>query len=191
VIQRDYSRDPALLERVMRLLGIVFPFVPDEVDAARRIGLAWDEVSIPFVVTDGSDGPVIAHVGVLELPLVLEGVSVVAAGLHAVATHPHHRRQGHYRRIMESVIPYVSGRYELALLTTDRPAIYEPFGFRDVGEHRFVGPAPPVGARGAGRRLDYDDPADVARLDGDDRSCAMGRLACEGAPFTWPKPYRC
>ena len=39
--------------------------------------------------------------GVLEIPLVLEGKRVLVGGIHAVGTHPDHRGQGHYRRVME------------------------------------------------------------------------------------------
>lgn len=164
-IARDFAQDPTLLPRVMDLLGVVFGFVPEQVQAAERIGLRWDEVSRPFVVTgDEPSAPAVAHVGVLELPLVVSGERVRAAGVHAVATHPDHRGRGHYRRAMVAALAYVDARFDVAILSTGEPAIYEPFGFREVGEHRFVGEAPVVSRRPDVRPLDYDVEEDVSLL---------------------------
>ena len=286
----DFADEPTLFPRVLELLGVVFGFVPEQVRAAEAIGLRWPEVSRPFAVTLGdAAGPVASHVGVLELPLIVQGRRVLAAGIHAVATHPEHRGQGLYRRAMEAALAYVDARFEVAILSTSEPAIYAPFGFREVAEQRFVGPAPTRDRPGAARPLDYSAREDVLRLhdllagrepvsrrfglvgesavfcfnqakdppryapsldallvceieagtlrlydvvaprmptleqivevlpepveqvevyfepavlqadlrpephvlDGDDRLCVRGPLACEGTPFLWPRPTRC
>jgi len=75
-----------------------FPGIGAHVEAAGALGLDWGEVSTPFVKIVG--GEVVSHVGVLSLPLVIEGRAVTAAGIHAVCTHPDHRRRGHYRAVM-------------------------------------------------------------------------------------------
>lgn len=186
-IRRSYAHEETLFARVLSLLGIVFPFVPDQVEAARRLGLRWDQVSTPFVVTDEETGTVHAHVGVLELPLVIEGEPVRAAGVHAVATDPARRRQGLYRRTMEAVLLYVDERFPLAILSTDRPVLYEPFGFRAVVEHRFKGTAPRIGARMPSRRLTYDDTDDIAILDAllEERAPVSTRFGLMGEKAVW------
>lgn len=164
-VARDYAEEPSLLPRVIALLGTVFGFVPEQIAAAEPIGLRWAEVSRPFVVTEGgTDGPVLAHVGVLALPLVVDGERIDAAGVHAVATHPDHRGRGLYRRCMEAALAHVDATYDVTLLSTGLPAIYAPFGFRHVTEHRFLGRMPRVRRTPDVRPLDYADAADVRRL---------------------------
>jgi predicted N-acetyltransferase YhbS len=105
-------------------------------------------VTTPFV--DLVDDRIVAHVGVLDVPLRLDGRAVRVAGIHAVCTLPAYRRRGCYRRAMERALAFVEPRWELAQLYTDEPALYEPFGFSVVPTRRWeasrveVDPAPAV-----------------------------------------------
>lgn len=101
----------------------------------RAWGAAWEAVSTPYVLFEGTQ--VVAHVGVIDLPLVIQGRSVRAGSVHAVATRPDRRRRGLYRRLMEEVLEAAPSQYDLLLLTTENPEYYEPFGFRYVPESRF------------------------------------------------------
>jgi GNAT superfamily N-acetyltransferase len=161
-VRHSYTDDPALLPRVLDLLGSVFPGLPEVEATARPLGLRWEETSTPFLAWEG-DMPV-AHVGVLEVPLVMRGKERTVGGIHAVATHPDHRGRGHYRRTMESALAHCDTRFETLLLTTDQPRLYEPFGFRVVSESRFVGELGASGGASGFRLLDLGRESDRALL---------------------------
>jgi predicted N-acetyltransferase YhbS len=138
--QQSFSGDPTLYKRLFTLLETVFSSfgfdISNLVESARKLGAPWEAVSTPFIRFH--DDIAIAHVGVLEIPLLIMGESVTVGGIHAVATHPEYRRRGYYREIMTEVVDYCDRRYETLVLTTSQPELYEPFGFRVVEEHKFV-----------------------------------------------------
>ena len=151
-------------ERVLALIDRVWPGFGERIVRAGRLGFAWESVSTPFVALDGER--VIAHVGVLEVPIVVAGRSQVVGGIHAVATDPDHRGRGHARALLTEAIEHCRPRFETLVLTTAIPRFYERLGFRPVREHAFRGrvaprPAPPAGEV---RPLSLDDPGDVALL---------------------------
>lgn len=153
--------DPQTIE-ILELLGRVWPSFPETHRRATRHGLGWERCSTPFVHRES--GRVVSHVGVLELPLVIDGQATRVAGIHAVATDPGHRGRGHVRRLMEQALAFVDARYQTAILTAGEPGIYRRFGFAVVPEHRFLGSAPLAAAAPPARDLSWDDPADVALL---------------------------
>jgi GNAT superfamily N-acetyltransferase len=121
-------RDPRRRGQLQAVLASAFPSLPAKVDAARALGFDWDAVTTPFV--ELVDDRIVSHVGVLDVPLRLDGRAVRVAGIHAVCTLPAYRRRGHYRSAMERALAFVEPRWELSQLYTDEPALYEPFGFR-------------------------------------------------------------
>lgn len=151
------------VEEIFALLDLAFGAdLSGQERAARRLGLRWEVVSRPF--GRFADGRLVAHVGVLALPLVIDGRPVEVGGIHAVACHPEQRGRGHARALLEEAIAWAEARYPLLALGTAVPGLYERVGFRRVPEHRFVGAPPRVAARPGLRRLDYADPGDVALL---------------------------
>lgn len=128
-------RDPRRRGELLAVLASAFPSLPVKVDAARALGFDWDAVTTPFV--EVVDDRIVAHVGVLDVPLRLDGRAVRVAGIHAVCTLPAYRRRGCYRRAMERALAFVEPRWELAQLYTDEPVLYEPFGFRVVTTRRW------------------------------------------------------
>jgi hypothetical protein len=109
-------------------------------------------------------GRVVAHVGVLDVPLVLDSRATHVGGIHAVATLPEHRGKGHMRGLMEEALRWCDARYETLILSGD-PPLYERYGFRFWQESRFVGAAPALRAAGRPmRRLEREDPRDLAVL---------------------------
>lgn len=147
------------------LLDLAFPGLPAHVRALEPLGLRWDQVSAPFLVTDG-DQP-LAHVGVLEVPMVLDGRERLVGGIHAVCTHPNHRRRGYFRLAMDEALAWCDERYATALLIAGDSELYEPFGFHVVRESRFVTPvcrSANTPDRQSLRRLDLDQPADLRLL---------------------------
>jgi predicted N-acetyltransferase YhbS len=137
----SFADDPALFSRIFDLLDAVFPGIRGTAENVRRLGTSWESVSTPFVHFEG--GRAVAHVGVIELRLVLLGQTVPVGSIHAVATHPLARRRGLYRRVMEEALAHCSGRYGTLVLTTEHPEYFEPFGFRHVREHYFACPPAP------------------------------------------------
>ncbi len=149
-----YAEAPGMLSR------------PGSVAASVR----WDHVSTPFTAIH--DGKVVAHVGVIEVPAVVMGTPTTVATIHAVATHPEHRRKGLYRGVMDEALRHCSGRFETQILTTEHPEYFQPFGFRHVQEHRFRHVRTPFSrqedrSQGTGtafRLLDMSDGSDLAIL---------------------------
>jgi predicted N-acetyltransferase YhbS len=138
VVQKSFDKDIGLSQQVFTLLETTFPGIRQRAQVIRELGAAWESVSTPFLYMQAEQA--IAHVGVLELPLWIQGEPVTVGDLHAVCTHPQHRRRGYFRQCLTAALNYCDSRYESIILTTGQPALYEPFGFRVVQEHAFVAP---------------------------------------------------
>ena len=154
--------DPDLSSRVLALLDDAFPGFAESQRIARSRGLRWEECTTPFVVEES--GSVVAHVGVLELPLVVDGRAVLAGGVHGVATRIEHRGRGLMRKLMDEALLHCEEHYETVVLTAGMPDIYTKFGFRTVPEHRFVLDAPPPVGTDAWRPLDLAASSDLSLL---------------------------
>ena len=122
--------------KVFALLDAIFPGIARTTEAMDRYGCPWHECSMPFVCW--SEGMPVAHVGVLEIPLVVQGQEMTVAGLHAVCTDPEHRRRGLARQLLERALSYVDGKFAASLLFADDPRIYEGHGFRVAPQSRFA-----------------------------------------------------
>ena len=155
-----YPDDPGLRERIVALLGATWPHVPPGVELARTWGADWCEGSTPVVTLSG-DMP-IAVVGVIEIPLVVDGEARVVAGVHGVCTHPAYRRRGAFADAMRRALYFSDQRYDTSILWTEEPAIYERFGFARVEEHALALACAP--RMGAARAMDLDEPSELARL---------------------------
>jgi hypothetical protein len=161
-VRASFTEDPNLGPRLFDLLDEVFPGLRRAKEEGARLGASWESVSTPFVLEEG--GRVIAHVGLIGLPLLVMGRAVTVGSVHAVATLADRRRQGLCRKLMEEMFAHAEGRYDTLILTTENPEVYAPFGFRVLQEHRFtVRPRPRPGGDGL-RRLDLTRAADVSLL---------------------------
>jgi GNAT superfamily N-acetyltransferase len=158
-----YPDDPALRASVTSLLGSAWPRVPQGIARAEAWGADWYEVSTPFVRMEG--GVAVGHVGVLEMPLRVEGRDIVVAGVHGVCVHPEHRGRGHLREAMREALAWIDARHETSVLWTSEPEIYTRFGFARCEEQVFVSARPAAAGEGASRALSMDDPADLRIVD--------------------------
>ncbi len=132
-----YPTDPSLRSGTLELLAGIWTRLPAAVERSRAWGADWFEVSTPFIHVE--DGRVVAHVGVLEIPVVLEGRPQTVAGIHAVCSHAEHRRRGHVRALMERALAWVDERHATAMLWANDPGLYNRFGFVARPESIFVG----------------------------------------------------
>ncbi len=160
----DLYADPAMRRHIAHLLDVVFGKLGERIAIAEGLGASWYEVSTPFVAL--SDGTPIAHVGVIEFPLVFEGERRTVAGVHGVCTHPDHRGRGHIRRLLRDALAHIDARgLATAQLTTDSPGIFTSAGFRDAPMTRFeIAPVPRRRDLPPLRKLDAVNDADVALL---------------------------
>ena len=134
-MRKSFATDSTLFDRLFALLDQVFPGVLGVAINARALGGSWESASTPFLRE--KNGKVLAHVGLIELPLILMGEPTRVGTIHGVATHPDHRHRGYFRELIEQAIEYGHERYETLILTTEHPEYFQPFGFREVQEHRF------------------------------------------------------
>src|SRR6267142_2846470 len=142
---------PAVAPRLLALLGRVWPRIPPAVARADALGFSWAAISTPFVHYEGDRA--VAHVGVIELPLVIGGRHRMVASIHAVCTDADRRRQGHASALMEAALTHCRVRYGTVVLTTLIPEFYARHGFRTVAEHAFTRPVTPAVSPAGGRRL--------------------------------------
>ena len=160
--QRSFRDDPTLIGRLFDLIDTSFPGLRQASQSGPGLGPPWEEHSTPFVRFDHELA--VTHVGLVEIPLVLMGRRVMVGGIHAVCTRPEYRRRGYYRQIMYEVLAYCDRWYETLILFTAQPELYEPFGFRELGEHLFLAPWTSAGAgasAGRGfRKLNLYEPND-------------------------------
>ncbi len=162
--QRSFAEDPSISDRLFNLLEIVFPEIKisDAAQVGRTLGASWESASTPFIRLH--DDVAISHVGVLEIPMQLMGQNITVGGIHAVCTHPEYRRRGYYREVMEEVLDYCENRYDTLVLTTAQPELYQPFGFRVVGEHIFIAKCDSAGGTDGFRLINTSDTNDVKLL---------------------------
>lgn len=134
--QQSFTEEPTLSERLFDLLETTFPGISKTAQSIRELGTSWEGASTPFIYF--LNDLAIAHVGVLEIPMLLMGQPVTVGGIHGVCTRPEFRRCGYYRSCMEAALNYCDSCYETLILTTAQPELYLPFGFRVIEEHAFV-----------------------------------------------------
>jgi GNAT superfamily N-acetyltransferase len=152
---------PPLDSRLVALLGRVWPALPPAIARAEALGYSWAAVSTPFMLWEGTR--VVAHVGVIELPLVVGGRQRTVASLHAVCTDPERRGRGYADAVMQAALAHCRVRYGTVILTTLIPGFYARHGFRAVSEHAHARAVPARVPRGGGRRLS-EAPEDVRLL---------------------------
>jgi GNAT superfamily N-acetyltransferase len=157
----DNLADPMKRAAWLDLLRDIF-----ELDLAAfcRLGI-WPAGYRAFSWMDGA--VIAANVSCRPLPLMIGGKPVAAGQIHAVATRPAYRRRGLFHDLMRRVLEYADARFECVLLYSEIPALYRPFGFRPLPEHRFRGRLSPTGpAEETPRRRTFSlaAPEDVALL---------------------------
>ncbi|PDS80655.1 GNAT family N-acetyltransferase [Rhizobium sp. L43] len=136
--RQDYFGDPAGWAALVRLLQDIFGI---DIGPLQQLG-GPDPSSIPFGWFD-AEGELAANLTAFALPFVINGRIVHAAGLQSGAVRPPWRGRGLYRDLTVKALDWCERQgFEAVILYTDKPSLYEPYGFRAIALHRYAGAAP-------------------------------------------------
>ncbi|MCD2175406.1 GNAT family N-acetyltransferase [Rhizobium sp. C4] len=156
--RQGYFSEPAALSALTDLLRDTFGI---DISVQSRLG-GPDPSSMPFGYFD-RQGRCVANFSAFTMPMVIGGKEVKLAGYQSGAVRPEYRGRGLYRQLMTAAFAWAEKTSHAAgILLTEKPALYESYGFRIVHQFRSLGaPQPPAGATGIGRKLDISNTDDV------------------------------
>ncbi|MFY0544089.1 GNAT family N-acetyltransferase [Brevibacillus sp. H7] len=155
-----YASHDGMREKLYPLFETVFKIdVPLLQDFYRR-GF-WNPTYRPYTFFDGDLA--VANVSMFSMPLMIKQKRRMAAGIQSVMTHPDYRGKGLMKHLFAEMLQELDRECETALLLTETPDLYKPFGFRPVQEHYFRAPMKHVPADGkpSFRKLDFFQENDV------------------------------
>lgn len=132
----DYALDSTLYEQCLTLLDSCFPGVKAMADKGRTHNAYWDKSSIPFIVREGQE--IIAHLGLLPFDFIIQGKPYRGAAMHGICTKEEFRKNGHFKKLMQDALKFTQENYDFPFLFTDKPYLYEKFGFKAIEEYDFV-----------------------------------------------------
>ena len=157
-LRQDYFGDPLAWKGLVDLLQDTFSI---DVGLQDQFG-GPDPSSMPFGYFDG-DGRCVANFSAFSMPMMINGRPIKAAGYQSGAVRPEWRERGLYRDLMQRAFERTKAEgFELDLLLTDKPALYERYGFRSLLQHVFVARMPKVTKSDAiARQLSLEAPDDL------------------------------
>jgi GNAT superfamily N-acetyltransferase len=157
-LKTGYFGDPKAFSALVDLLRDTFDI---DIGLADKFG-GPDPTSMPSGYFD-ADGRCVANFSAFSMPLVIGGRPVRAVGYQSGAVRPEFRRRGLYRDLMRRAFAWADRQdFELGILLTDKPKLYELYGFRSVPQHAFRGTVlAATGPSLAARALSLDNADDV------------------------------
>ncbi|MFS8046772.1 GNAT family N-acetyltransferase [Rhizobium sp. BR 314] len=157
-LRQDYFDDPSAWKGLVDLLQDTFSI---DVGIQDKFG-GPDRGSMPFGYFDG-EGRCVASFSAFSMPMMISGRAVKAAGYQSGAVRPEWRERGLYRDLMRRAFERTAAEgYELDLLLTDKPELYERYGFRIVPQHVFIAQMPKLQKSDrAARQLSLETPDDL------------------------------
>jgi GNAT superfamily N-acetyltransferase len=96
----------------------------------------WDPTYRPYSFFKGNK--VVANVSMFDMPLVINGQNVKAAGIQSVMTYPSYQGKGLIRKLFVEIFSRYEHQYPLFFLYTQIPAMYQKFGFRVLSQYHFI-----------------------------------------------------
>ncbi|MBB3655955.1 putative N-acetyltransferase YhbS [Rhizobium sp. BK650] len=160
IFRQDYFSDPAAWEALVSLLDDTFGI---DIDPLRKLGGA-DPTSMPFGWFN-EEGILVANLSAFAMPFVFNGRLINAAALQSGAVRPPWRGRGLYRDVTCKALAWCEAQsFEAIILYTDKPGLYEPYGFRSLPLHKYAGPAPAPASPTASRALQPHNASDLALL---------------------------
>jgi GNAT superfamily N-acetyltransferase len=156
--RQDYFADPQAWAGLVDLLSDTFSI---DIGLQDQFG-GPNPTSMPFGYFD-ADGRCVANFSAFSMPMIVNGRPVKAAGYQSGAVRPEWRGRGLYRDLMQRAFERTQAEgYELDLLLTDKPALYESYGFRTLPQHVFVARMPkPHKSDWIARQLSLEAPDDL------------------------------
>ncbi|MBY2932398.1 GNAT family N-acetyltransferase [Rhizobium leguminosarum] len=146
--RQEYFGEPAGWAALVCLLRDIFGI---DIGPLQQLG-GPDPTSMPFGWFD-AEGELVANISAFALPFVLNGRIVHAAGLQSGAVRPPWRGRGLYRDVTVKALDWCDRQgFEAVILYTDKPSLYEPYGFHAIPLHRYEGVAPDPSAPAAAAR---------------------------------------
>ncbi|TIX92246.1 GNAT family N-acetyltransferase [Rhizobium sp. P44RR-XXIV] len=159
-LRQDYFADPSAWNALVDLLQDTFSI---DINLQASFG-GPDPSSMPSGYFD-ADGRCVANFSAFSMPMIINGRSVKAAGYQSGAVRPEWRGRGLYRDLMQRTFARTKAAgYELDLLLTDKPALYERYGFRALPQHVFIAQTPKPQQSGQTARQLYLEARDDVRL---------------------------
>ena len=160
---KDYCSDKGCRERLYPLFDKVFGISSDVLSDFYWRGF-WDETYRPYTLFE--DNCAIANVSRFDLPMLVAGKPISAAGVQSVMTHPDYRGRGLMKNLFEVMLRDIDSSAEFSLLFTESPRLYTPFGFRVLPETYFMTRYEHNGQclEQPCRRLDPFDPTNTGRI---------------------------
>ena len=168
VFRQDYFDDPAGWRAICDLLMDVFGV---DITPLDRLG-GHDRSNMPSAFFD-ADGRCVANFSAFAMPVIVGGRRVNAAAWQSGAVREEYRGRGLFRELIRITLDRCEAAgFEAIVLYTDKPGLYEPYGFRAFCEQSFAGPTPLSGGKASPvRRLSVENPDDLALL----RAALAGR----------------
>ena len=158
--RHNYFSDPVCWKALSDLLEDTFHIVISVLDSLGGM----EPSSMPFAWFDAS-GVCAANLSTFSMPIMVNGQRRKIAALQSGAVRPEHRGKGLYRDLMRRAFAWIDAEgFELSILYTDKPAMYDPYGFKTVTVHKFTGPAPKADRANPARTLNMDNQDDVTLL---------------------------
>jgi GNAT superfamily N-acetyltransferase len=159
--RQDYLDDRKAWAALVSLLGDTFGI---DIGPLQQFG-GPDRTTMPFGWFAAGD-TLAANLSAFALPLVVNGRQINAAAFQSGAVRPPWRGRGLYRDVTCKALEWCESRqFEAIVLYTDKPLLYEPYGFRNLPRHRYCGAAPkPHSAGKPARELDPWNKTDLALL---------------------------
>ncbi|TCU38601.1 GNAT family N-acetyltransferase [Rhizobium azibense] len=159
--RKDYFDDRAAWTALVSLLDDTFGI---DIGPLRHLG-GPDPTSMPFGWFASND-TLAANLTAFAMPIVVNGRQIEAAAFQSGAVRPPWRRRGLYRDLTRKALEWCEGRqFEAIVLYTDKPSLYESYGFSILPMHRYCGGAPkPRSATNSARQLDPWNKTDLALL---------------------------
>lgn len=176
----SYPNDPRMRASTMQLLTTTWLKLGASLERARGWGADWFRLSTPFV--EWLDGQVIAHAGIIELPIVIAGEHKRVAGIHAVCTRVDQRRRGHMRTVLGQALAWAQQQgFDGAALWAVQADVYAPFGFVARPESIFVGPVQGGPARMQPLSLERSEDVEFLRAAIEGRAAISSQCGVVGA----------
>ena len=162
-MKANYLSEPNLYNECMLLMDSCFPGVKVMADKGKMHNAHWDKSSTPFIMRQNHE--VIAHLGILPFEFIIQEKHYQGAALHGICTKQEFRRKGLFRQLMQEALEYVRQHFDFAFMFTDKPYLYEQFGFKAVKEYDFIYDyTPQNNQNNKVRMLDLDDSREWALL---------------------------